>query len=364
MKILVLNSGSSSIKYQLFDMPSEKVLAQGLLERIGEADQAIQDHAAGIQHILASLTEGDKPVLKSLSEIDAVGHRVVHGGEAFHLPTLISPEVTEIINDCAKLAPLHNPPNLAGIYSVTKALPKLPQVAVFDTAFHQTMPKHAFLYAIPYEMYEKHGIRRYGFHGTSHQYVAQKAAEELGKPLSELKLITVHLGNGCSIAAIKHGESIDTSMGLTPLEGLMMGTRSGDIDPAIIPFIMQAEEMAHNQIDQILNKKSGLLGVSGVSNDVRTLLEEVENGNERAQLALKMFAYRVRKYIGGYTFAMGGVDAIVFTGGIGQHANTLRDEILEGVFDVLNKKKTKVLIIPTNEELMIAKQSYEVVSQK
>lgn len=362
MKILVLNSGSSSIKYQLFEMPQEKVLAQGLIERIGEEGSPIPTHTAGIQHILATLTEGKQPVLKSLDELDSVGHRVVHGGEAFHAPTPISQEVIDTIRECAKLAPLHNPPNLAGIEAISEVLPNIPQVAVFDTAFHQTMPEHAYLYAIPYEMYEKYGIRRYGFHGTSHQYVAQQAAEELGKDLQDLKLITVHLGNGCSVAAIKHGVSIDTSMGLTPLEGLMMGTRSGDIDPAIIPFVMRAEKLAQNEIDHVLNKKSGLLGVSGVSNDVRTLLEEADNGNKRAQLALTMFAYRVRKYLGAYSFAMGGVDAIVFTGGIGQHANTLRDEILDGVFDVLSKRKTKVLVIPTNEELMIAKQAYGLVS--
>lgn len=364
MKILVLNAGSSSLKYQLFDMPVAKVLTSGLIEQIGESGSKIASHKEAIDIVLQGLIDSKEKIIDSLSDIDAIGHRVVHGGESFQAPVLITDEVKAKIRECFKLAPLHNPPNLSGIEAVTNLLQDVPQVAVFDTAFHQTIPDYAFLYALPYELYEKHGIRRYGFHGTSHKYVSLKAAEALNKPLEELKVVTCHLGNGCSVAAIKNGQSVDTSMGFTPLEGLVMGTRSGDLDPAIVSFMMEQEGLSHQEVDTMLNKKSGLLGISGVSNDVRSLIEAVEKGNKRAQLALDMFAYRVRKYIGSYAFAMGGVDAIVFTGGIGQYANSLREKILEGIFGVVDKDKTKVLVIPTNEELMIAKETFELMPGK
>ncbi len=362
MKILVLNAGSSSLKYQLFEMPSAEVLTSGLIEKIGEEGSDVKSHKQAISAVFKKLVNPKHRIINDLSEINAIGHRVVHGGEAFSDSVLINDRVKKEIKKCIKLAPLHNPPNLAGIKATEKLLPGIPQVAVFDTAFHQSIPKHAFLYALPYKFYKKYKIRRYGFHGTSHNYVALEAAKSLDKPLEELKLVTCHLGNGCSITAVKHGESIDTSMGFTPLEGLIMGTRSGDFDPAIVNFLMEQEKVSGPELDTMFNKESGLLGISGISNDVRSLLDVAKTGNERANLAMDMFAYRVKKYIGAYIFAMNGADAIVFTGGIGQHANSLRDQITDGIFEVIDEKKTKILVIPTDEELMIAQDTFTIVS--
>jgi len=396
MKVLVLNSGSSSLKYQLFDMEDEKVLAKGLVERIGIADSVLEqethqgketliekdipDHATGIKMVIDVLLDKDNGVLNSMDEINAVGHRVVHGGEKFAQSTLIDKEVLNEIDEVSELAPLHNPANLTGIKVCEKLLPGKPQVAVFDTAFHQTMPRKAYLYALPYEYYEKYGVRRYGFHGTSHKYVAQRAAAMLNKPIEDLKIITCHLGNGASIAAVDGGKSVDTSMGLTPLEGLVMGTRCGDIDPAIIPFIMDKEDLTIQEVDNIMNKKSGLYGVSGVSSDSRDVEAAAADGNEQAQAAVEMFDYRVTKYIGAYMTAMAGVDAIVFTAGIGENQQDLRASIVESLafLDVkLNEdantvrkqeieisttdSKVKVFVIPTNEELMIARETVEIL---
>jgi len=364
MKILVLNAGSSSLKYQLFEMPDSRVITSGLIEQIGEKGSNVQSHQEAIKIVFDKLIDPKNKIIKDLSEVNVVGHRVVHGGEAFHDAVLIDENVRKEIKQCIKLAPLHNPANLAGIEAIVEFLPNMPQVAVFDTAFHQTIPIHAFLYALPYELYKKYKIRRYGFHGISHQYVAIKAAKKLKKPLEELKLVTCHLGNGCSISAVLGGQSVDTSMGFTPLEGLVMGTRSGDIDPAIVSFLMEQEKYTHQEVNTLLNKKSGLLGISGISNDVRSLLEAAENGDQRAMLALDIFSYRVKKYIGAYTFAMNGVDAIIFTGGIGEHANLLREKITKGIFQVVDPKKTQVLVVPTNEELMIAQEAFALTSKK
>ncbi|MGM0410128.1 MAG: acetate/propionate family kinase [Bacillota bacterium] len=396
MKILVLNSGSSSIKYQLFNMENETVLTKGVVERIGidnsflefenkdseerKIESEIPDHSTGIKLVVDTLLDGEYGVLNSMDEITAVGHRVVHGGEKFANSTLITDEVIKKMEDVSDLAPLHNPPNLAGIKVCKELMPETPQVGVFDTAFHQSMPKRSYIYAIPYEYYEKHGIRRYGFHGTSHKFVASQAAEMMGENEKDLKIITCHLGNGASVAAVDGGESVDTSMGLTPLEGLVMGTRSGDIDPAIIPFLMKKENLDADEVDNILNKESGLLGVSGVSNDSRDVKEAAKEGNERAKLAGEIFNYRVKKYIGAYAAAMGGVDAIVFTAGIGENAIGIRKGIMEDMeflgvdFDenaneVRGEKKeissenskVKVFVIPTNEELVIARDTKDIV---
>lgn len=396
MKILVLNSGSSSIKYQLFNMENEEVLAKGVVERIGidnsfleheynngqevTIEAEIPDHSKGIELVIDSLLDDDHGVLDSMQEINAVGHRVVHGGEKFASSTLIDEEVVEQIEEVSDLAPLHNPPNLAGIKVCTELLPETPQVGVFDTAFHQSMPEKAYMYAIPYKYYEKHDIRRYGFHGTSHKYVAKRVAEEMDQPIEDLKIITCHLGNGASVAAVDGGNSVDTSMGLTPLEGLVMGTRSGDLDPAIIPFLMNKEDLSADEIDNILNKKSGLLGLSGVSNDSRDIKEAAQDGNERAELAKDVFDYRVKKYIGAYAAALGDVDAIVFTAGIGENAKDVRKSIMEDM-DFLGVKindeandvrgetreistpdsNVKVFTIPTNEELVIARDTERIV---
>ena len=395
MKVLVVNCGSSSIKYQLIEMDTETVLAQGLLERIGQndarltqrqrddrkvIDKPVPDHDQGMTLIFESLTHNEYGPLRDTGEIDAVGHRVVHGGEDFIASVLVDDEVIEAITRNQDLAPLHNPPNLTGIHAVTKLLPGVPNVAVFDTAFHQTIPSHAYTYALPYEFYTKHRIRRYGFHGTSHRYVAACAVEVLGKKPEDVNLITVHLGNGCSITAVRGGKSVDTSMGLTPLEGLVMGTRCGDIDPAIIFFLAQIDGMDLATIDQTVNKKSGLLGISGVSNDMREVIDAADAGNERAQLALRIFAYRVRKYVGAYYAALGRLDAIVFTGGIGENSDRIRTMSLEGMEPlgiVVNESKNadarklgpdvstadarvRVLVIPTNEELMIARDTVKV----
>ena len=395
MIIFVVNCGSSSIKYQLLNMDGEQVLAKGLIERIGmegsvlkhtptgkytvDISAEIPDHSIGIQMALDALTNEEYGVIHSMDEIDAVGHRVVHGGERFTDSVLISDDVLNGIEACAEIAPLHNPPNLYGIKACMRLMYNTPQVAVFDTAFHQTMPRVAYLYGLPYEMYVKYGLRRYGFHGTSHKYVAQQAAEMMGEHMSDLRFITCHLGNGASIAAIKYGKSIDTSMGYTPLEGLVMGTRSGEIDPAIIPFLMEKENMNAQQIDDYLNRRSGILGISGLSSDFRDLESAANRGDERSQLAIDIFAYKVKKYIGGYVAAMGGVDAIIFTAGLGENSPFMRDKICNcleyrgtRVDPELNKlrgkqmeisikrARVKIFVIPTNEELVIARDTLNI----
>lgn len=395
MIIFVVNCGSSSIKYQLLNMNGEQVQAKGLIERIGmegsvlkhtptgkytvDISAEIPDHSVGIQMALDALTNEEYGVIDSMDEIDAVGHRVVHGGERFTDSVLISDDVLNGIEACAEIAPLHNPPNLYGIKACMRLMYNTPQVAVFDTAFHQTMPKVAYLYGLPYEMYVKYGLRRYGFHGTSHKYVAQQAAEMMGEHMSDLRFITCHLGNGASIAAIKYGKSIDTSMGYTPLEGLVMGTRSGEIDPAIIPFLMEKENMNAQQIDDYLNRRSGILGISGLSSDFRDLESAANRGDERSQLAIDIFAYKVKKYIGGYVAAMGGVDAIIFTAGLGENSPFMRDKICNGleylgtrIDPELNKlrgkqmeisikrARVKIFVIPTNEELVIARDTLNI----
>lgn len=392
MKVLVVNCGSSSIKYQLFNMSDESVLAKGLVERIGLEGAVlthqpagkdkvvitgdISNHSVGIKLVLEALTDANHGVIASMKEIVAVGHRVVHGGEKFADSVLITPEVMRALEECIEMAPLHNPPNILGINACAELMPGVPQVGVFDTAFHQTMPKAAFLYGLPYEAYEKYGVRRYGFHGTSHKYVSQRAAELMGQHMSNLRIITCHLGNGSSLAAIKYGKAIDTSMGFTPLEGLVMGTRCGEIDPAIIPFLMKKEGMTPDQMDEYLNKKSGVLGISGVSSDFRDIEDAAGEGNERAQLALDVFAYKVRKYVGGYVASMGGVDAIVFTAGLGENSIEMRDKICNGLEYLgtridhaknnvrgkaqeisVDGAKVKIFVIPTNEELVIARDT-------
>ncbi len=389
MKILVLNCGSSSIKYKLFEMETQEVIAQGGVEKIGLSDsfllvklpngekvqinEHMPEHTVGIELILKSLTDEKIGCIQSLQEIGAVGHRVVHGGEKFNKSVLITPEVRESIVACAELAPLHNPANLKGIDAISKVLPNLPQVAVFDTAFHQTMPEHAYMYALPYELYEKYAIRRYGFHGTSHRYVSARVCEFLGVKAKEQKIITAHIGNGGSCSAVLHGESVDTSMGLTPVEGLMMGTRAGDLDLGAATYIMDKEGLSTADFNNLVNKKSGLAGVSGVSSDARDIENAVQAGNHRADLARKMFIYRVIKYIGAYAAAMNGVDTIVFTGGIGENDTYIRGEVIKGLTylgltldEEANKargkeavlstpdSKVKVCVIPTDEELMIA----------
>lgn len=398
MKVLVINAGSSSIKYQLLNAVTGDVLAKGGAERIEldhafiknskNGDEAVTipcimaDHKQAIHHVLDVLVSEDHGVIKSMTEIDAIGHRVVHGGEKFSSSALITPEVKAAIKSCFALAPLHNPPNMTGIEACEEAMPGVPQVAVFDTAFHQTMPSKAYIYALPYEIYEEHGVRRYGFHGTSHSFVARRAADILGKPFDSLKIITCHLGNGSSIAAVDCGKCVDTSMGLTPLAGICMGTRCGDIDPAIVTFLMEKEGLDAKGVDNLMNKKSGVAGVSGVSSDFRDLEAASENGNYRAELALQMFEYQCRKFIGAYAAAMGGVDAVVFTAGIGENTPRVRKGAVEGLefmgleLDILKNKlrgkeaiistddsKNKIMIVPTNEELAIAIQTEEICSK-
>jgi acetate kinase len=393
MKVLVINCGSSSIKFELFAMPEEKVLAKGIAEKIGEeggrlkcsinghdqvTEEPIAGHDAGLKMIVQALTDTKKGGLGSPAEIGAVGHRVVHGGEALAQTTIITDEVVEILEDHVELAPLHNPPNLLGIAVAREVFPGVPQVAVFDTAFHQTMPEHAYLYPVPYELYEEHRVRRYGFHGTSHRYVAERAAQILRKPLAETNLITAHLGNGASITAIEGGKSVDTSMGMTPLEGLVMGTRCGDVDPALMPTLARITGKPMEEIDRIFNKESGMLGLTGMSNDMRTLEDAALEGNERADLALRIYCYRLKKYIGAYTAALGRVDALVFTGGVGENSDIVRQRSLEGMDSLgyaldLDKNagtrgveidlsrpdsRSRVLVVPTNEELMIARETY------
>ena len=389
MKILVLNCGSSSIKYKLYDMTDHSVMAQGGIEKIGLPgsflkmtlpdgtkkiiEEDIPEHTKGVQFIFHILTDPELGALKSLEELGAVGHRMVHGGEKFNQSVLLTPEVLEAFTACNDLAPLHNPANLKGVNAVSALLPSIPQVGVFDTAFHQTMPDYAYMYALPYEYYEKDKVRRYGFHGTSHKYVSQRAADMLGKPIEQLKLISCHLGNGSSVTAIDGGKSVDTSMGFTPLAGLPMGTRSGDIDAGILEYLMNKYGMDITEMLTILNKKSGVMGVSGVSSDFRDLEEAFEQGNERAGLAVDMFNYGVKKLIGAYAAAMGGVDAIIFTAGVGENSASQRMAIASGLEfmgvkmdEDANKvrgeervisapdSKVTVLLIPTNEELMIA----------
>ncbi len=400
MRILVLNCGSSSIKYQFFNMTNHEVLAKGVVEKVGlkgsflrnernDGDKVkltgdIYDHQLGIEYVLGVLTSKKHGSIKDLKEIDAVGHRVVHGGEKFKSSVSITDEVIKEMERNVDLAPLHNPPNLKGIYAVTELMPDVPQVGVFDTAFHQTMQPKAYLYAIPYSFYNNYGVRRYGFHGTSHRYVSKRACEMLEIPFDKQKIITCHLGNGASIAAIKNGNSIDTSMGLTPVEGLIMGTRTGDIDAGVLLYLKRKEEISDNTLNTLINKHSGMLGISGVSSDMREITEAAENGNERAQIALEMYAYRIKKYIGAYVAAMGGVDIIVFTGGIGENADNIREMIMEDTeylginFDfeknkglrsqetilTMQKSKVKVLIVPTNEELVIAQDTLEIMKVK
>ncbi len=354
-------------------------MCRGTVERIGERSASIThenngsgkihedvtcpDHHRAIEIIRDVLTDPDKGVLRDVAEVAGVGHRVVHGGEEFNESTLINDEVIKSVEKFSELAPLHNPPSLEGIRGCMKIFKDVPQVAVFDTAFHQTMGEDAFTYGIPYELYEKYGIRKYGFHGTSHRYVSMKAAEVLGRPIEELNLITVHLGNGCSMAAVSGGRSVDTSMGLTPLEGLLMGTRSGDLDPAVVTYIMDTEGITADQVTDLLNKKSGLLGVSGVSNDMRDILKAMSEGNERARLAYDIFVYRIKKYIGAYAAVLGTVDAVVFTAGIGENVPEIKDKLGEDLKPLLGDN-TKFMTVATNEELLIARDTYNVVSKK
>ncbi len=392
MKILVINCGSSSLKYQLYDMQNELVLAKGLVERIGIdgsilthrvegrdkyiVQTPMHDHKVAIKLVLDTITDKEQGVLASADEIAAVGHRIVHGGEKYSTSILLDDQLIVELGEVSKLAPLHNPPALIGIKACMDLMPTTPMTAVFDTSFHQTMEKVAYMYAIPYELYESDKIRRYGFHGTSHNYVSQRAAELLGKDIKDLKIVTCHLGNGASITAVKHGKSVDTSMGFTPLAGLVMGTRTGDMDPAIVTYLMNEKGWDPKTVDTMMNKKSGVLGVSGVSSDFRDLEEAAAAGNDRAQLALDMFAFRVRKFIGGYAAVMGGLDAVVFTAGLGENSPNARRIILSGleflgikVDDEKNNVRgkeaifttddstVKALVIPTNEELMIARDT-------
>ncbi|MDD4294686.1 MAG: acetate kinase [Candidatus Omnitrophica bacterium] len=358
MKILVVNCGSSSLKYKLFECPKCELLSKGSIEKIGEKNSSVQTHTEGVKLVLEKLIK--EKALDSVDEINAVGHRVVHGGEVFHKPHIIDEKVIAEIKKCAKFAPLHNPANLAGIMACKKILHNIRQVAVFDTAFHQTIPDYAYMYALPMKYYKKHGVRRYGFHGTSHSYLADEAARIMDLPLNKLKLITCHLGNGCSITAIDKGKSIDTSMGFTPLEGLIMGTRAGDIDPAVLFYVMEREKLSPEKMDEVMNRKSGLLGISGISNDMREIQAAKAEGDERARLAIDMFTYRIKKYIGAYMMALGGVDAVCFSGGIGENDIKIVNDIKKSVMAVVSDK-TKVMVIPTDEELMIAKLTSEIV---
>ncbi|MFC1646525.1 acetate/propionate family kinase [Candidatus Omnitrophota bacterium] len=364
--ILVLNCGSSSVKYSLFrviwlDNDKDFILVtSGLLECIGQKGSSLKNHKQAIKKVLDVLEQKNF----SYRNINAIGHRVVHGGEYFRRPILLNRDAVNKIKDCSKLAPLHNPANLAGIEACKELLPSVRQVAVFDTAFHQTIPPRAHLYAIPYKYYKKYNLRKFGFHGMSHQYVARKAAQRLGRSLNKLKLITCHLGNGCSICAVKHGKSLDTSMGFTPLAGLVMGTRSGDIDPAAVLYIMQREKIGPYEMQEILNKQSGLKGVSGISNDMRVLNRAAKKGNKRAKIALRIFAYSIRKHIGSYMAVMGGVDAVVFTAGIGENVEIRKMISYGGLQSFLKKLNVKLWVIHTKEELMIAQETYKIVGGK
>ncbi|MBJ6363576.1 acetate kinase [Paenibacillus sp. GCM10012307] len=399
MKVLVINAGSSSLKYQLYDMREETVMASGRVERIGMDSSIlthevpgrqevrdvseILDHVTAVKRVVDILVDPQHGVLSAINEIQAVGHRVVHGGESFKQSVIVTPEVKLEIRRLFDLAPLHNPAHMMGISAVEANLPNVEQVVVFDTAFHQTMPPTAYLYPIPMVLYRRHKIRRYGFHGTSHHYVSDQAAQLLGKPLSEVKMVSCHIGNGASVTAIKEGQSVDTSMGLTPLEGLMMGTRSGDIDPAIVPFTMNKEELTLSEVNSMLNKHSGLLAISGISSDMREIVQGMDEGDKNAQLAFDMYVYRLRKYIGAYAAAMNGLDVLIFTAGVGENSDRLRASVCEGLTflgieldEELNKKRSKearyistensrikVLVVPTNEELLIARDTYALVQQ-
>lgn len=401
MKILVLNCGSSSIKYKLFDMPSNIELAQGGIEMIGmknsfikistpqgkkiKIDKNIDEHTQGVKFIFEILSDPNYGSLKSLDELDAVGHRMVHGGEKFNKSVFLTKDVLDAFTACNDLAPLHNSANLKGVKAVKEILPDIPQIGVFDTAFHQTISDFAYLYAIPYDLYEKHGVRRYGFHGTSHRYVSAKALEYLDIRKIGSKIITCHIGNGGSITAVKDGKSFDTSMGLTPLEGIMMGTRSGDIDAGAVSFIMEKKGLNSTGIMDLLNKQSGLLGISGISSDMREVSEAMASGNKRAALAKKMYSYRIKKYIGAYAAAMGGIDAIVFTGGVGENREEVREAVCEDMEFLgikLDKKansgalfgkagiisttdsKVKVVVLPTDEELVIANDTMKILNSE
>jgi len=399
MKVLVVNTGSSSLKYQLIDSENEKVMAKGLCERIGlvngihtytctdgssfTQECVMRDHSYAFKIMLDALISSEHGVLKSVSDIDAVGHRIVHGGERFSKPVIIDESVLKTIEECVDLAPLHNPAGILGIRVCQDVLRDIPMVAVFDTAFHQTIPDYAYMYAIPYEMYEKYGVRKYGFHGTNHKYVSQRASEIINKPLDKIKIISCHLGSGASICAIDRGKSIDTSMGFTPLAGLAMGTRSGTIDPSIISYIMEKKNMTVEEVNDYLNKQSGLLGVSGISSDFRDLIKAKSEGNKRASLALSIFAYRVKKYICEYVGIMGGIDALIFTAGVGENNAFIREHIttnldifgikldkkknntLKGEADISrDKSNVRILIIPANEELEIARQCKSLLEVK
>ena len=399
MKILVLNCGSSSIKYQFFSLKDNTLVAKGIVEKIGmkgsflkhekENGQKVMfegeilDHEIGVEYILGVLSSPKHGCIKNLNEISAVGHRVVHGGELFTESKLVNDDVIDALVKYTELAPLHNPPNLKGIYALRSLIPTIPQVAVFDTAFHTSMPKHAYMYAIPYALYKKYGIRRYGFHGTSHRYVSARACEILGVNPEGLKIVTCHLGNGASVCAVKDGVSVDTSMGFTPLEGLIMGTRSGDIDMGAVSYIMDKEKIGTKSASTLFNKHSGLLGISGISSDFREIREAASKGDERCLLAIKMFDYRVRKYIGSYAAAMGGIDVLIFTGGIGENSDVTRAGICEGLeflgieLDeqintgsrgqeiLINKPgaRVKIMVVPTNEELMIAIDTQRIIAE-
>ncbi|WP_315561294.1 acetate kinase [Porphyromonas endodontalis] len=399
MNVLVLNCGSSSVKYKLFQMPEGKVLAQGGVEKLGLSDSFLKlklpsgekvvlekdmpEHTVAIDFILKTITGSEYGCIKSLSEIDAVGHRLVHGGDKFSESVVITDAVVESVKQCIDLAPLHNPSTLKGVAAVTELIPGVPQVGVFDTAFPQTMPQRAFMYALPYEYYEKYGVRRYGFHGTSHRFVSKRACEFLGLDYNKARIITAHIGNGASMCAIKEGKCIDTSMGLTPTEGLMMGTRVGDVDPGALVFIGEKEGLSMAQLSEVINKKSGVLGVSGVSSDMREIEEAISQGNERAKLALEMYDYRIKKYVGAFTAAMGGLDLLIFTGGVGENQTTTREYVCEDmqymgieIDKELNAKihgdeallstkesKVKVVVIPTDEELMIALDTVALTSK-
>lgn len=399
MNVLVLNCGSSSVKYKLFQMPEGKVLAQGGVEKLGLSDSFLKlklpsgekvvlekdmpEHTVAIDFILKTITGSEYGCIESLSEIDAVGHRLVHGGDKFSESVVITDAVVESVKQCIDLAPLHNPSTLKGVAAVTELIPGVPQVGVFDTAFPQTMPQRAFMYALPYEYYEKYGVRRYGFHGTSHRFVSKRACEFLGLDYNKARIITAHIGNGASMCAIKEGKCIDTTMGLTPTEGLMMGTRVGDVDPGALVFIGEKEGLSMAQLSEVINKKSGVLGVSGVSSDMREIEEAISQGNERAKLALEMYDYRIKKYVGAFTAAMGGLDLLIFTGGVGENQTTTREYVCEDmqymgieIDKTLNAKihgdeallstkesKVKVVVIPTDEELMIALDTVALTSK-
>jgi acetate kinase len=402
MKIVVINTGSSSIKYELFDMDRHEILASGVVEKIGEETSVhthkkrlpdgeklkkveegkINDHHEGLDHIVGLLMEPEHGVIKDKSEISAVGHRVVHGGETFHSTTIIDEKVIEAIKENIPLAPLHNPSNLLGIEVAMKIFPNCPQVAVFDTAFHQTIPMAAYIYAIPFDLYQRTKVRRYGFHGTSHAYVAESTAEHLGQPLEALDLITIHLGNGASMAALKNGKSVDTTMGMTPLEGLVMGTRCGDVDPSLPFYLADHLGMSLDEIDKVLNKESGLKGICGF-NDMREVIEKMEEGDERAKVAVDVYTYRIKKYIGAYFAALGNLDAIIFTAGIGENAPTIRERSCQGLEKLgieidsgrnnqqadgireinTSGSEVKVLVVPTNEELKIAQETKRVIEK-